>query len=62
MPLPWYSCSGLLLVILDRYNKEDEQGDTLNPCKKEKVVVQGAVIDVTWRDREKGQHKRKLYI
>lgn len=49
MSLPLTSCSGLLLVILDGHNEEDEQGDTLNPSQEEEVVVQGAVVDVTCR-------------
>lgn len=48
--LPLTSCSGLLLVILDGHNEEDEQGDALNACQEEEVVVQGAVVDVTFRD------------
>lgn len=51
--LPLTSCSGLLLVILDGHNEEDEQGDTLNPCQEEEVVVQGAVVDVTCRDEKR---------
>lgn len=50
--LPLTSCSGLLLVILDGHNEEDEQGDTLNPCQEEEVVVQRAVVDVTCRDEK----------
>lgn len=45
--LPLASCSASLLVILDRYNKEDQQGDALDPCQEEEVVVQRAVIDIT---------------
>lgn len=45
--LPLASCSGLLLVILDRDNKEDQQGDTLYPRQEEEIVVQRAVIDIT---------------
>lgn len=52
--LPLTSCSGLLLVILDGHDEEDEQGDPLNPCQEEEVEVQGAVVDVTCRE-EKGE-------
>lgn len=45
--LPLASCSASLLVILDRDNKEDQQGYALDPCQEEEVVVQGAVIDIT---------------
>lgn len=50
--LPLASCSAPLLVILDRDDKEDQQGEALDPCQEEKVVVQRAVIDVTWKERE----------
>lgn len=50
--LPLTSCSGLLFVVLDGHDEEDEQGDTLNPCQEEEVVVQGAVVDVTCRDEK----------
>lgn len=52
MPLPLASCLGPLLVILEGDNKEDQQGDALDPCQEEEVVVQRAVIDVTWNDRK----------
>lgn len=52
VPLPLASRSNLLLVILDRDNEEDEQGNTLDPCQEEEIVVQGAVVDVTWKDEE----------
>lgn len=45
--LPLASCSALLLVVLDRDNEEDQQGDALDACQEEKVVVQRAVIDIT---------------
>lgn len=47
MPLPLASCLGPLLVILEGDDKEDQQGDALDPCQEEEVVVQRAVIDVT---------------
>lgn len=47
---PLTSCSGLLLVVLDGHDEEHQQGDALNPCQEEEVVVQGAVIDVTCRE------------
>lgn len=50
--LPLTPCSGLLLVILDGHNEEDEQGDALNPCQEEEVVVQRAAVDVTCRDQK----------
>lgn len=43
---PLTSCSGLLLVVLDGHDEEHQQGDALNPCQEEEVVVQGAVVDV----------------
>lgn len=55
VPLPLVSSSDLLLVILDRDNEEDQQGDALDPCQEEEIVVQRAVVDVTWKDRKQGQ-------
>lgn len=52
LSLPLTSGSGLLPVILDGHNEEDEQGDTLNPCQEEEVVVQRAVVDVTCREQK----------
>lgn len=50
--LPLTSCSSLLLVVPHGHNEEDEQGDTLNACQEEEIVVQRAVIDVTCRDEK----------
>lgn len=44
--LPLTACSALLLVILDRNNEEDEQGEALDARQEKEVVVQGAVVDV----------------
>lgn len=52
LSLPLTSGSGLLPVILDGHNEEDEQGDTLNPCQEEEVVVQRAVVDVTCTEQK----------
>lgn len=41
------SCFDPLLVILERDNEEDQQGDALDPRQEEEVVVQRAVIDIT---------------
>lgn len=46
MSLPLASWFGPLLVILKRDNKEDQQGDALDPSQEEEVVVQRAVIDI----------------
>lgn len=54
--LPLASCSAPLLVVLDRDNKEDQQGDALDACQEEEVVVQRAVIDVTWKERKGGHY------
>lgn len=45
--LPLASYSGLLLVILNRDDKKDQQGETLDARQEEEVVVQRAVIDIT---------------
>lgn len=58
--MPLGSCSDFLLVILDRDNEEDEQGDTLDPCQEEEIVVQGAAVDVTWKDRKQGWCEKRL--
>lgn len=59
VPLPLASRSNLLLVILDRDNEEDKQGDTLDPCQEEEIVVQRAVVDVTWKRKgNKGNIRR----
>lgn len=47
-PVPLVSCPDLLLVVLDGDDEEHEQGDALDPCQQEEVVVQMAVVDVTW--------------
>lgn len=47
MSLPLASCSGLLLVILNRDNNKDQQGEALDARQQEEVVVQRAVIDIT---------------
>lgn len=49
--LPLASRSAPLLVILNRDRKEDQQGDALDPRQEEEVVVQRAVVDITWKDR-----------
>lgn len=49
--LPLAPCSGPLLV-LDGDNKEDQQGDALDPRQEEEVVVQGAVVDITWKEKK----------
>lgn len=54
--LPLASCSAPLPVVLDRDNEEDQQGDTLDACQEEEVVVQRAVIDITWKERKQGGH------
>lgn len=63
---PLTSCSGFLLVVLDGHDEEHQQGDALNPCQEEEVVVQGAVVDVTcgeetwrWMLEETGEVKSK---
>lgn len=45
--LPLASCSAPLLVIFKSNDQEDEESDTLNSGQEKKVVVQGAVIDVS---------------
>ena len=57
MSLPLASCFGPLLVILEGDDKEDQQGDALDPCQEEEVVVQRAVVDITWKER-KQEHYR----
>lgn len=54
--LPLASRPALLLVIFDRDNKEDQQGDALDPCQQEEVVVQRAFIDITWKERTQGHY------
>lgn len=49
--LPLASCSAPLFVIFDRDNKEDQQGDALDPRQEKEVVVQRAVIDITWEEK-----------
>ena len=49
MSLPLASRSAPLLVILDRDNKEDQQGDALDACQEEEVVVQRAAVDIAWK-------------
>lgn len=56
MPLSLISCSASLLVIFDRDDEEDKQGDALDPCQEEEIVMQRAVIDVTWNDGKQGQN------
>lgn len=46
--LPHTSYSDFLPVILDRHDKENQQGDALDACQEEEVVVQLAFIDVTY--------------
>lgn len=58
--LPLASRSALLLVILDRNNKEDQQGDALDPRQQEEVVVQRAFIDITWKERTQGHYQKEL--
>lgn len=58
-PVPLVSCPDLLLIVLDRDDEEHEQGDALNPCQEEEVVVQMAVVDVTWRNRNEGTVRRR---
>lgn len=48
MSLPHTSHSDFLPVILDRDDEENQQGDALDACQEEEVVVQLAVIDVTY--------------
>jgi hypothetical protein len=36
-----------LLVVFDRDDEEDEEGEALDPSQEEEVVVQLAVVDVT---------------
>lgn len=42
-------CFAPLLVILDRDDKEDQQGDTLDPRQKEEVIVQRAVVYIAYK-------------
>lgn len=49
--LPLASRSAPLLVVLERDNEEDEQGDALDARQQEEVVVQRAVIDVACKER-----------
>lgn len=56
--VPLASCFGPLLVILERDDKEDQQGDALDPCQEEEVVVQRAVVDITWEKERKQEHYR----
>ena len=44
---PVTSCPALLLVVFDRDDEEDEEGEALDPSQEEEVVVQLAVVDVT---------------
>lgn len=53
MPLPHASCSGLLVVIFKRDNKKDQQGEALDARQEEEVVVQRAVVDITWKRENK---------
>lgn len=46
--LPHTSYSDFLPVILDRDDKKNQQGDALDACQEEEVVVQLAFIDVTY--------------
>ncbi len=46
-------CSGLLLVILHRHNEEDKECDSLNGTQEEEVVIQHALVDVTYREKKK---------
>lgn len=50
-------CSGLLLVILHRHNEEDKECDSLNGSQEEEVVIQCALVDVTYREKKKGKEK-----
>lgn len=52
-------CSGLLLVILHRHNEEDKECDSLNGSQEEEVVIQCALVDVTYRERKKKVRKKK---
>lgn len=54
--LPLASCPTPLPFILKRDDKKDQQGDTLDPCQEEEVIVQRAVVDVTWRERKQGHY------
>lgn len=58
--MPLVSRPDLLLIVLDRDDEEDEQGDALNARQEEEVVVQVAVVDVTWRNTQtRGQCQKK---
>lgn len=46
-------CFAPLLVILDRDDQEDQQGDTLDPRQKEEVIVQRAVIYIAYKKRRR---------
>lgn len=61
--MPLVSRPHLLLVILDRDDEEHEQGDALNPCQEEEIVVQMAVVDVTWwngNERDSQKESKEL--
>lgn len=45
--MPWAFIFAFLLVVLNRDNEEDKQGDALYPGQEEEVVVQVAVVDIT---------------
>lgn len=61
-PLPLGSCPGPLFVIFERDDEEHKQGDALNPCQEEEIVVQMAAVDVTCSNRNKGSVRgRWLY-
>ncbi|KAL0185687.1 hypothetical protein M9458_017357, partial [Cirrhinus mrigala] len=49
---PVTPCSGLLLVILHRHNQEDKECDSLNASQEEEVVIQFALVDVTYREKK----------
>lgn len=45
-PLPLAPQPNPLPVIFHRNNDEEQQGDSLDACQQEEIVMQGAVVDV----------------
>lgn len=45
------ACFGLLFVIFHRHNEEDEECDSLYGCQEEEVIIQCAIVDVSYRGR-----------